>query len=126
MSRFLLVLLSIAVASFGGYQLIGNVLPAKYFFAQHAFIPALFCVITALYHAGLMRSHAKSPKDSIRYYMGATGLKLFLFLIIILIYAFLHKTEAVAFALCFFFYYIVFTVYEVSVSYRLFSGAPKG
>ena len=45
--------------------------------------------------------------------MGSTGLKLFIYLTTIIIFAFINKPMTIPFALCFFFFYFCFTIFEV-------------
>jgi len=120
MNKFILQLFVITVITGVIYFFIGQSLPPKFFFEGYIIVLSLFFVVTLLFHIGLQKSFEKGSKDFIRYYMGATGMKLFLFLMIILIYAFLNKEKAVAFALTFFFFYLIFTVFEVSIATKLF------
>jgi hypothetical protein len=119
-NKFILQLIAITLITGVTYFFIGQSLPAKFFFESYMIILFLFFIVTLLFHIGLQKSFEKSSKDFIRYYMGATGAKLFVFLIIILIYAFLNKEKAVSFALTFFFFYLIFTVFEVSIATKLF------
>ena len=120
MNKFILQLFVVTLITGVIYFFVGQSLPAKFFFEGYLIVLGLFFVVTLLFHIGLQKSFEKGSKDFIRYYMGATGMKLFLFLIIILIYAFLNKEKAVAFALTFFFFYLIFTAFEVSIATKLF------
>ena len=120
MNKFILQLIAVTLIMGVAYFFIGQALPPKFFFENYLLILILFFIVTLLFHIGLQKSFEKSSKDFIRYYMGATGAKLFVFLFIILIYAFLNKEKAVAFALTFFFFYLIFTVFEVSIATKLF------
>lgn len=116
MKSFLFKLLLLAAVVTTAYALLGNIVPARFYFVGFYAVAGLFILVTLLFHLGLQKSFEKGSKNFIRYYMGATGLKLLLFLIIILIYAFVNKAGAVGFALCFFFYYFTFTAFEVIVA----------
>lgn len=120
MNKFILQLIAVTFITGVAYFFIGQSLPSKFFFENYLIILILFFVITLLFHLGLQKSFEKSSKDFVRYYMGATGAKLLVFLFIILIYAFLNKEKAVSFALTFFFFYLIFTVFEVSIATKLF------
>jgi hypothetical protein len=118
--KFLLKLLIVSGIAGVVYYSLGEVLPSRFYFSQFYWLLLLFIGITFLFHYGLQRNFEKGSKDFIRYYMGATGARLFFFLTIILIYGFLHKESAVGFALGFFFFYLIFTVFEVIVSFNKF------
>jgi hypothetical protein len=123
--KFLPQLILVAIVSGVGYYLLGYLLPEKWFFNSYVWIDILFILVTYSFHLGLKRSHLKGGKNFIRYYMGATGLKLFFFLMLIIVYALLNKEEAVAYALCFFFFYFIFTAFEVRYAFNQFGRKPQ-
>jgi hypothetical protein len=100
--------------------LLGFIIPAKWFFNSYVWIDLLFVLVTYSFHLGLVKSHSKGGKHFIRYYIGATGAKLFFFLMLIIVYALLNKEEAVSYALAFFYFYFIFTVFEVKTAYGQF------
>ena len=120
MFRFILRLLLLTLISTAIYHLAGNYIPPKWYFENFYWLPCVIATVTGILHFGLMQRKEDSKKF-IRYYMGSTGVKLFLYLLIILAFAFMNKQEAVPFALCFFFFYLCFTVFEVGISYNTFS-----
>ena len=97
-------------------------LPPKMQFANHYFIHLFIILITFLFHAGLINAGKKSDAAFIRFFMGATGAKLFLFMSIMLVYGLMNKEGAFGFILHFFVYYLFYTAFEVSVVYSKFSG----
>lgn len=121
MRSFQIQLVIIAVLAAGLYYLLGFALPSHLFFNGYVWIDLLLVLVTYSFHRGLVKSHSKGGKHFIRYYMGATGAKLFFFLLLIIVYAFLNKEEAVSYALAFFYFYLVFTVFEVRTAFRQFS-----
>jgi hypothetical protein len=110
----------LAVAAALVYFLLGYVMPPKWYFRSYVWIDLLFYIVTFSFHLGLRRSHLKGGKHFIRYYIGATGAKLFFFLLLIVLYGVLNKEEAVSYALAFFYFYFVFTVFEVKIAYSQF------
>ena len=120
MRKFLLQLIALAVSAAIVYYLLGYAMPVKYFFESYIWIDLLFVFVTFSFHRGLMKSHTKGGKHFIRYYIGATGIKLFFFLLLIIVYAMLNKEEAVSYTLAFFYFYFVFTVFEVRSAFRNF------
>jgi len=98
------------------------VLPQKIQFANHYFIHLFIIIVTFLFHLGLINAGKKSDAAFIRFFMGATGAKLFLFMSIMVAYGLMNKEGAFGFILHFFGYYLLYTVFEVSVVYNKFSG----
>jgi hypothetical protein len=98
------------------------VLPQKTQFPNHYFIHLFIIIITLLFHIGLINAGQKSDAAFIRFFMGATGAKLFLFMSIMLVYGLMNKAGAFGFILHFFVYYLFYTAFEVSVVYNKFSG----
>jgi len=77
-----------------------------------------FMVLTALFHFGLLRAAKGNPQAFIRYYMGATGIKLILHIGVVLAFCLFRKAEAITFAVNFAVFYLLFTVFEVTVSMK--------
>ncbi len=125
MQGFLIKILLLTLITTGGYFLAGNYLPANWYYPGFYWLPWMMAVVTAIFHYGLMK-RKNDGKAFVRYYMGATGLKLFIYLLILLVVAFSNKAMAVPFALCFFFFYLCFTVFEVASSYKNFGGNTGG
>jgi hypothetical protein len=118
--KFYLQLFILTILAGVAYAFLGPHIPSRFYFDSYVVLLVLFVIVTSLFHIGLQRSFTSGSKAFIRYYMGATGAKLFLFLMMIMIYAFINKAHAVAFALCFFFFYIFYTIFEVSIAYKQF------
>lgn len=125
MRSFPLQLLLVAVIAAVVYYALGFILPEAWFFSSYIWIDLLFILVTYSFHRGLKRSHTKGGKHFIRYYLGATGAKLFFFLLLIIIYALVNKAEAVSYALAFFYFYFVFTVFEVRTAFIQFGRNPQ-
>lgn len=125
MKSFLIKLGLIAAIAGSLYFALQQVLPADYYFVHFEYLLLLFITVTFLFHLGLQRSFEKGSKHFIRYYMGASGMKMFAFLVIIIIFALLNKKQAVAFTLCFFFFYLFFTVFEAVLSFKEFGVVRK-
>jgi hypothetical protein len=81
----------------------GWIFPLIYFFA----------VTTLLLHLFLRKASKGNPKRFITYFMGATGIKLFLYMAVLLIFILFKPDRAVGFVLEFFILYLFFTAYEV-------------
>ncbi len=77
-----------------------------------------FIVLTILFHYGIVRTAKSRPQVFIRYYMGATTIKLLFHLGIIIFYSFFHRTEAVLFIITFMIMYLLFTAFEVMAVWR--------
>ena len=120
MRYFVTWLTVIAVAAAIIYYLLGYIMPPEWYFRSYLWIDLLFFIVTFSFHLGLRRSHTKGGKHFIRYYIGATGAKLFFFLMLIVLYGVLNKEEAIGYALAFFYFYFVFTVFEVKTAYSEF------
>lgn len=119
MLRFLIKLSLLTVLSSLLYALAGRFIPAQWIYKGFIWVPVLIAAVTALLHRGLLE-RKNDGKKFVRYYMGSTGLKLFLYLSIIIVMALVDKTSAVSFAMSFFYFYLCFTIFEVSESYQSF------
>lgn len=119
---FILKLTIFAILIGAAMFFIEPTLPQKMQFVNHYFIHLFIIFITFLFHIGLINAGKKSDAAFIRFFMGATGAKLFLFMIIMLGYGLMNKEGAFGFILHFFVYYLFYTAFEVSVVYNKFSG----
>lgn len=119
MKQFSLKLIILSVVAVVAYQLI-DFLKSSFFFEYHPFIAVFFFIITLAFHNGLNKSLEKGNQQFIRYYMGATGLKLMIIMLFVIIVALTNKSIAMNFTLCTFFYYIFFSSFEVWVAMKQF------
>lgn len=87
----------------------GFLFPLIYFFA----------VTTFFLHFFLYKMSRGNPKRFISYFMGATGIKLFLYMTVLLIFVFTFPEHAVGFISEFFVLYVLFTIYEVYFTLKL-------
>lgn len=87
--------------------------PGKY--ASGAAFPLLtfFVATTIAFHFILISAANKGPQNFVRYFMGATALKLLIYFMVIIIYLFAKKSNPAAFILTFLFLYLSFSVFEV-------------
>jgi hypothetical protein len=72
-----------------------------------------FCLLTFIFHYGIVRTTQSRPQVFIRYFMAATTFKLLMHLGVIVIYSFLHRELATRFIITFLVMYLLFTVFEV-------------
>ena len=72
-----------------------------------------FFITTALVHFFMIKSAKGNPKQFVRTFMAATGIKMAAYLLVIIAYAVTHKAQAFAFIISFAFLYFIFTVFEV-------------
>jgi hypothetical protein len=117
MKNFIVQLSIISIISSGLYYLIG-IAGTPYFFSWHPFIAGFFFIVTLFFHKGLQNSLEKGNQQFIRYYMGATAVKLMLILLFVIIIALTNKSIAMNFTLCTFFYYLFFSSFEVWLSMK--------
>jgi hypothetical protein len=119
MKNFIVQLIILSIISSGLYQLIG-LTGTPYFFPWHAFIAGFFFIVTLFFHKGLQNSLEKGNQQFIRYYMGATAVKLMIIMLFVIIIALTNKAIAMNFTLCTFFYYLFFSSFEVWLSMKQF------
>lgn len=119
LQRFLLKLILLLSLSIGLYAFGSEHLPDRLVYAGFVKIGLFVATVTTVLHLGLMR-RVNDTKAFIRYYMGATALKLLLYLFAVVLFAVANKAEAIPFALGFLYFYLVFTAFEVSESYQAF------
>ena len=79
-----------------------------------------FFVSTAVIHYILVTVSEKEPRKFVGYYLGITGMKLFVYLILIVIYALIKKEAALGFTLWFLVLYLLYSGFEVVVLLRHF------
>ena len=96
-----------------------NFIPEKYIVPGLWFSYAFFIVITLSFHFISMNAAKGRPQNFIRFYMGATALKMFLCVLIVLVYIFKDKPTATPFALGFFAQYFLFSIFEVTSLLKL-------
>jgi len=85
------------------------------------YVIAYFSLITVVFQAGLFYSSKGNPQTFIRYYMGATAIKLMVHLVVILTYCLLiNRSMAANFIINFAVFYLLFTVFEVVLSMKQF------
>ncbi len=77
-----------------------------------------FTVITILFHYGIVQTTQSRPQVFIRYYMGATTIKLLLHLAIIVFYSMSNREMATRFIITFMIMYLLFTAFEVMAVWR--------
>ena len=111
-----LVLLTTLVAVV--FIILRNQISAHYFYHGYAGLLAFFFFITLILHLGYERSFKKGSKYFIRFYMLASGLKLFGFLTILFVFGFLDRENMTAFAVTFLLLYFVYTAFELAISYK--------
>ncbi|MEI6816282.1 MAG: hypothetical protein WCL14_06700 [Bacteroidota bacterium] len=84
------------------------------------FLLLFFVLITYLFHYGLLKSSHGDPKLFFRFYMAATGIKLFVFMTFIFVYGLIFRNEAVPLIVSFLALYFLFTIFETIVSQKTF------
>ena len=94
--------------------------PEKFRYEYAWGLVLFFTVTTAAFHYGLISSSEKGNRNVVRYYMLSTAVKLMLYFLIMVGYSMVRPAETIPFVSNFFVLYILFTVFEVSVSYRHF------
>jgi len=83
-------------------------------------ILSYFFILTLIFHYGLLRSSQGKPQGFIRYYMAATTFKLFVHIIVLSLYCLFNRQEAVRFIITFLIFYVLFTVFEVTLAAKKF------
>lgn len=88
--------------------------PEGWFPVHLPFVGVFFFLSSVAMH-GIVRAASKdNPKRFPTYFMGITGLKMFVYLIVIGLYALLLRDMAIPFTLAFMFFYLAFTTLEVA------------
>jgi len=116
MQKFIIKLIVITLLTAGIYAMAKNIIPEKWYYDNFYWLPLFIAFVTLILHKGLY-TRRNDGKRFIRFYMGSTGLKLFLYLTTIIIFALMNKPLTIPFTLCFFFFYFSFTIFEVYESY---------
>ena len=116
MKSFLLKLflfsLLISAADYCWQKFIGERFQVKHLW----YILIFFVAATSLFHFLTLKAAAGAPKNFVRYYMGATGLRLLIYVVVIFIYRLSEgKEAAIPFAIAFMAHYFLFTVFEVAM-----------
>lgn len=112
------------LASAAIYQMLAGRVPSEWYYSDFLWVPLFIATVSVVLHRGLVqRMH--DNKLFIRYYMGSTGMKLFLYLSILIVYGVLLPEKLKGFALCFFFFYFVFTALEVSTARSSFGTTQR-
>ena len=78
-----------------------------------------FCILTLLFHFGIVKTTQSRPQVFIRYFMAATSIKLLLHLGVIVVYSITHREHATRFIIEFMIMYLLFTVFEVTAVWRV-------
>jgi hypothetical protein len=108
-----------AIIAIGAYML--SITLLKEIFPIVAwFLLGFFAIATFLFHYGLLKSSKGDPKKFVRYYMSATGVKLFVYMLFVIIYALIKRTEAVPFLISFCAFYFLYMIFEVITAQRTF------
>ena len=116
MKSFLLKLflfsLLMAGADYCWQHFMGEQFPVKHPW----YILIFFIAATLLFHFLTLKAASGAPKNFVRYYMSATGLRLLIYVAVIFIYRLSEgKEAAIPFAIAFMAHYFLFTVFEVAV-----------
>lgn len=122
MTGFLFRLALLTIGTMALYHFAASWIPSAWYYGDFWWLALYIAVVTAVLHAGLLRRQHDS-KSFIRFYMGSTGIKLFLYLTTIIVVAFVNKPMALPFALCFFYFYLCFTAFEVGGALKNFGGS---
>ncbi len=103
------------------FYTITPILPERIRFGSFWAIQLVMILITIAFHLGLMRAGRAGDQAFVRFFMGATGLKMLVFMVLLIGYSMLNKATAVPFIVNFFLFYLLYTVFEVSLVYKKFS-----
>jgi hypothetical protein len=118
--NYTLQLLLVAVVYVFAYSMLRDVLATRYFDGAWK-IAALFFTFFALTHYGMVNKSKDKNKAaaSVRYFMAATGIKMFMMMIVLVGYIILNRAAAVPFVICFFIGYLFFMVFDTAKNYKL-------
>jgi hypothetical protein len=111
------LLFSLLIAGVG--FILSKMLPADVIRPHFYFILIYFFALTIVFYFGLSSSLKGRPQQFVRYFMGATTMKLLVHVGVVVIFSLLNKAGAVNFILSFFSVYILFTAYEVRFALKL-------
>ena len=112
----LLVLYSVSVFLLvgGAARYFPDLVTARYLLSFGVY----FFLINALFHFGLMRASSGRPAVFVRYYMGATTLKLFIHFGVLLVMLAQSDSDTLRLGVTFLIYYLAYTAFEAVVAYR--------
>lgn len=110
--KLFLFSLFIGAADYCWQKFMGEQFPVMHIW----YIFAFFIAATSVFHFLTMNAAKGAPKNFIRFYMGATGLRLLIYVAIILVYRLSEgKETTIPFAIAFMVHYFLFTAFEVVV-----------
>ena len=124
-TNFLLRLVLFSLGLGIAFYFIQPVMPVKMAFAGFWWIQLMVFFVTISFHFGLMRAGERGDQAFIRFFMGATAVKLFLYMVIMIGYALFNKETAVGFIIHLFLFYLLYTAFEVASVYHKFSSPFK-
>ena len=76
-------------------------------------------MISFLYHQGLVKSNARGDREMVRYFMAATGLKMFALILMVVVFFVADKEHVIPFTIALIVMYVLFTAFEVMESQGL-------
>ncbi len=120
MSRYLIIMLIVCLACFGGawaFQSAGYISLPNSFWAVP---PVFFLVTSAIIHYFLMRSTQGRPQQFVHVFMALLSLKMFMHLIILVAVAFSFPQYAVQFIIVYSLNYLAFTAAETGSLLKAF------
>lgn len=97
-----------------------RIVPAKAAFEWYWVIQLLAVVTSLLIHQRLAAAAQVSGQVFVRTFMLTSALKLFAFMVVMVIYAVLNREQAFGFIFNFLIIYLLYTVVEVWVSFKVF------
>jgi hypothetical protein len=118
-----LLIFSLIVAAI--FFLAESYFPEKVKYYNFWIIQLLMIIITIYFHYGLIKAAEKGNQPFIRFFMGATGVKLFLLMTVMIGYGLFNKETAFGFIIHLFLFYILYTIFEVTLIYKKFSSLRK-
>lgn len=122
---FTLKLFLLTVVTGGMIYLVEDKIPSQFFYQGYIGLLVFFSAVTFLLHLGYEKSFKKGSKHFVRFYMLASGLKLFGFMTILLMFAFFNREHVAGFALHFLGLYFIYTAFELMVSFKKFGTETK-
>jgi hypothetical protein len=117
--KFLLNTFLFSLILSGAAFIVSRVIPADLIRPHFYLIVIYFFALTIIFYFGLISSLKGRPQQFVRFFMGATTLKLFVHIAVVVIFSLLNRPEAIHFILSFFVLYILFTIYEVRFALKL-------
>ncbi|TVQ88918.1 MAG: hypothetical protein EA393_08065 [Bacteroidetes bacterium] len=80
---------------------------------QLLYLAPFFLFMSILTYVLQNRTSGNDTKKALTFYLGISGIKLFLYMIILVFYGFFNRADATAFFISFFIYYLTYTFFEV-------------